>query len=52
MDLLQVASLAEQSQFVASLIANNKRQCRSKWVRSGEEVACDAVVVEEADEED
>lgn len=48
MNLLQIRSLADQSQFVESLKANNSNDTGPKDVRSGKEGIFDAVVVEEA----
>lgn len=52
MDLFQSPSLVEQSQFVASLKANNSGGAGPSEIHSGEELLSDAVVVGGADEED
>lgn len=51
-DLLHTSSVAEQSQFVPSLRANNGGGSGQSGVRSGEEELSGAVVVEEVNEED
>lgn len=50
-ELCQVLSLEKQSQFIALLRANKSGGANSCRVRSREEEASDAVVVEEAYEE-
>lgn len=51
MDLFQILNLAKQSSFVDSLRASHCSGDSPSGVRSGEEKVADAVVVEEADED-